>query len=487
MTQSATKRIAKNFSWLFVGSVISGTLNFLLIIYLARTLHVAVYGTYSFVQAFLIYLVLLVDSGLSLFGTREIAKEKSQAATVLVNILAVRLIIACLVYFICFFIILLIPMDLYLRWLFLITFLAVFYRALNTEWVFQGIEKMEYMAVARVVFSALSFALVVFLVRGPQDLLIAPAVQFIVGILVSLCLVALLFRRLLITNLKAITPKTWFEIYKKAIPLGASIILIQIYGSLDIIMLGIIHNQEVVGYYNAAYQLFNILVGIFALWQATVLPTAIAKINTDLGRAKLFIDKYLRLTLLVVIPAVAAVFIAAPSLIVLLYGPEYLPGATALRFLVWNLIVIAIGSIYSITILIAAGRYKMFLWAGAIGAGVNIFFNFVLIPPFSFVGAAIATIIAEISAASFSIFWARRILKPSFWPNFIRPLALTFVAFVASLLFLPLLNNLSGLIKPLIVMFIFLTIYGGSMLLVERKFIFNFIYEVVGKCPTPPA
>src|SRR3989339_767888 len=95
---STTKGIAKNFSWLLGGAVLSSLINFFTTIYVARILGASAFGLFVFAQAFLMYLVLIVDSGLSILGTREIAKEKENAGTVSINILAVRLILAFFVF-----------------------------------------------------------------------------------------------------------------------------------------------------------------------------------------------------------------------------------------------------------------------------------------------------------------------------------------------------------------------------------------------------
>lgn len=44
--------IVKNFSWLFVGKTVSGTVGFLLMIFIARYLGVFHYGQFSFALAF---------------------------------------------------------------------------------------------------------------------------------------------------------------------------------------------------------------------------------------------------------------------------------------------------------------------------------------------------------------------------------------------------------------------------------------------------
>ena len=157
METSVTKRMAKNFSWLSIGDIVGRGLNFLAILYIARVLGVVAFGLLNFAQAFQAYLLIIVDSGLSILATREIAKSKEKAGAISINIMAVRLIIALMVFALAVFILYFVPLSWEMRWLFIGTFLYVFYHAINSDWAFQGLEKMEYVAVSKILYSALFF------------------------------------------------------------------------------------------------------------------------------------------------------------------------------------------------------------------------------------------------------------------------------------------------------------------------------------------
>jgi len=138
------KQIARNFSWLLAGNTASGLLNFFVIVYIARVLGATAFGLVQFAQAFLLYLVIIVDAGLSTYGTREIAREPSQAGQVSSNILLLRLLIAFLTFALSLLVCLFLPIPGTLRLLLIVTFLLVFYRAMSLDWVFQGLEKIRH-------------------------------------------------------------------------------------------------------------------------------------------------------------------------------------------------------------------------------------------------------------------------------------------------------------------------------------------------------
>ncbi len=469
METSVTKKIAKNYSWLMIGSLISGTLNFITGIYIARVLGAFSFGLFRFAQAFLSYLVLMVDSGLSLFGTCEIAKNKGKAKFIFINLLVVRLILALLIYFFAFSILWLLPLSGHVRFLFLFVFGYVFYRALNTNWVFQGLEEMKYIATAKVLYAIAFFSFTFLFVKSADNLLSVPLVQSISGIVIALLFLLFLFRVLFSADKANISLKVGWRYFLISLPLGASSYLIQVYNSMDSIMLGVMDKTQVVGYYGAAYQIYYIVLAFFILWQSTAIPVASRRIKENKEKAKVFLQKYLRLTLLLIVPTAFFVSFIAPLIINIFYGSEYAEAIPALRILVWTIIPCVIGYTYGNLILIPSGKYNAFLISVAGGAVVNLVFNFALIPRFSYIGAAVATILAEVVVGVIAIYLAMKIFRLGIVKVLVKPLLFSFIAILP---FLLVSNVLFGAIA-------FIMIYLAFGLLFEHRFMFDFVKEVV--------
>ncbi|MDI6731882.1 MAG: flippase, partial [Candidatus Margulisbacteria bacterium] len=406
---SATRSIAKNFSWLLVGSIISGTINFIANVYVARVLGAASFGLFRFAQSFLAYMLLAVDSGLSTLGALEIAKNKDNAYNVTTNILLLRVLIASVVFLLGSAVVVFVPMPWEMRALLLFSFIYVFYRAVNLDWAFQGLEKMGFTAIAKV-SNALFFSLfIVVFVRSADDLLRVPLILSFSGLAVSLVFLVLFIYLFSGRRFPILSQARISQYFYDAIPLGAAAFLIQIYNNMDTIMLGFLSSAQVVGYYSSAYQVYYIVLAFYIVWQAAAIPVAGSKMNEDKHKAQVFLAKYLRLTMLAVIPAVIAVCIAAPIIIGLLYGSGYNEAIPALRWLIWTMIPCAIGYSYGVLLLIPSGDSKGFLLAVAGGALINIVLNFLLIPQYGYAGAAIATIAAETTVALIAIYLSKKI------------------------------------------------------------------------------
>ena len=399
MEISVTKRIAKNFSWLTLGEILSRGLNLFAVIYIARILGAATFGLLNIAQAFLVYLVILVDSGLSILGTREIAKEKAKAGGISLNIFVIRFVIALIIYFVSFIILLILPLTIEMRLLFMATFLFVFYRAVNTDWVFQGLERMDQIALSKILFSTLAFILTLLLVKTNNDLLRVPFIQFASGIIASIIFIYILFKYYVKATCAHLMPANWWDYFSEAIPLGAYVILIQIYYNLDTIMLGFMDKPEVVGYYNAAYKVLYVFLGFLGLWYVTSFPVVSRRWEENQKKTIEYLVKLSRLTFLVVIPIVILVNFYSLPLIKLLFGIGYITASSAMQILIWNTVLVAVSSFYGALILIPQKKSKELLFSVGTGAIVNIVLNLILIPTFSFNGAAVATLIAEAAAA----------------------------------------------------------------------------------------
>lgn len=479
MVQSTTKRIAKNFSWLMAGSIVSGGAGFLTIVYLARVLGAAAFGLFQFVQAFLLYLVVVVDSGLSLYGTREIAIEKNRTGQIAFNILVLRLLIAFVFFLASIVVIAFIPLAQEIRWLFIITFLAVFHRAMNTEWVFQGLEKMEYVAFSRGGVMLLSFFVIVLLVKDAGDLLIVPLIQLVIGSFFSLLFIIILFKKHFTTSLADLMPDSWWKIFLLSFPLGASIVFMLICDNMDTILLGFMTNPMVVGYYSAAYRILYIVAGVMSVWSTVVFPVFNKKLVESNENAERFMDKYMRLTMLAALPLIIFIFLFAPLIILFVFGSQYNASIIVLQVLIWSVIPMVIGNTYGSLILISKGYFKQYLWTVAVGALVNVVINLMLIPLFGAVGSAIAMISACLVSGLLALYFSRKIFNLSLIRYVVKPGIIVLLSFVAYFFACWLFNGYGNNLRIAMSSVTFIIVSVVLILVIERGFIFDFAKEVL--------
>ncbi len=93
-----------------------------------------------------------------------------------------------------------------------------------------------------------------------------------------------------------------------------------------------------------------------------------------------------------------AVTVRAPSIIHLIYGEAYLQFSSVLVIHIWAVVFVFMG-VVTLPCLIVEGLAHLTFQRTLMGAIINIVLNFLLIPHYTVVGAAIATVISQAVAS----------------------------------------------------------------------------------------
>jgi stage V sporulation protein B len=125
------------------------------------------------------------------------------------------------------------------------------------------------------------------------------------------------------------------------------------------------------------------------------------------------------ITALVIPIGVGGTLLAMPILN-LVFGPQYLRGAIVFQILIWVVSLSSINSVYGYG-LIGCDRVKKYTLAISIGTIANLILNFLLIPSYGLIGAAIATLLSEGVMFTLMVIQFEKIVKVQFWKFLLRP------------------------------------------------------------------
>jgi O-antigen/teichoic acid export membrane protein len=115
----------------------------------------------------------------------------------------------------------------------------------------------------------------------------------------------------------------------------------------------------------------------------------------------------LKIMLWLACPLVLGGVVLARPIIFCLYGSEYLPAVTAFQLLIFSVLTVYTSTPFSSSLL-AAQKYNQYFYSVLVGAIVNIVANLYLIPHYSLIGAAVATLISEILVWSLLYYYYSR-------------------------------------------------------------------------------
>ncbi len=224
------------------------------------------------------------------------------------------------------------------------------------------------------------------------------------------------------------------QLIRYSFPLLITATLLNLMSWIDTIMLGYFKSAEVVGVYNAVYPIVGFLSLVIASMGFVYVPVA-SKLwglnNTEpVGSIYAVMTKW---CFLLTFPIFALVFVYPEFLITKLYGAQYVGGATALRILAMGFIANSYFG-FNYHTLLASGDSDFLMKCSVASAGLNALINFILIPEYGMVGAAIGTAVSYASIEVLMTLRAWRKQKMHPFTSMYRKLTAVCIFMVVSML-----------------------------------------------------
>lgn len=394
MKNFLTSKIASNLFSLSSAEIAKRLLGFFTLVYLGRVLDKEGFGVIGFASAFISYFVLVVNFGFSTYGTREISKDEKNIAKYVNSIISIKILLALFLGLILIIYTVLSTKNIITKYVVLITGINLFVDAIALNWVFQAIEKMQFIAVRQILSGLISLVGVIFFVHSQNDVIIAASILAVSALFGNMWLIPIYQKMFARIKFQFSIP-FWKELVKESFPLAVASVMIGIYYNLDMVMLGYMKPDSDVGVYNAAYKIFLLGIVPFQLIFSAFFPSLS---RVGLKKSEEFnstILNYAKLILGSGIISGVVLLTFSERIILLVFGESYLASAVPLSILAINVMVISV-NVFLGNPMIAWGKQKEYSIAIALGAISNIILNFILIPKYSYIGAAFATLLSEI-------------------------------------------------------------------------------------------
>jgi O-antigen/teichoic acid export membrane protein len=387
------RRIFKNIFSLSLAEVANKGITLIYFTYLARILLPEGFGVLNWATAFVVYFVYLVDLGFGVVGPREIARYPDKIKRYVNNITSIKLSSSIILYTILTVIVIFINKPDYVKYLLLISGLNIFANAILLNWVFQGIEKMEIIAIRQVTTSLLNLAGIILLVHSPDDIIIAMSV-IIASMLINSTWMFFYYIKSFGGIKFEYNYNFWKELLSASVPVSLTMFIAVLYNNLSIFLLGILSpHYEEAGIYAAAYRIFVFTMVPTGILQNAFIPQLSRSVSLEEKRK--FTEKYVLFTFLAG-TIISAGFFTYSDFITGIFGAEFKESSLILKLLMIAGLFAFINVSYNSPLLSWKYEKKIFI-AMSIGGIVNIILNIALIPYYGSVGAAIAAISTEFS------------------------------------------------------------------------------------------
>lgn len=372
--------------------------------YITRILGPNNFGLVNFVINTIDYFLLFATLGITTIGTREIAAARedrevtNQVFSRILGLNGLCTIITLIIYFAC---ILLIPAFRDSSKLFFVGSAKIIFTLFSVEWFFTGIENFRYITIRSLIIKSLYVILVFILVNQSEDYYIYFILTIGVVVINSVVNFGYAFRfvSLIPSELKS---KVYF---KQNLQLGIYAIMTSMYITFNVMFLGIVCNNEEVGFYSAAVKLYFIGVSLFGAFTSVMLPrvSSLAASNMCSNITK-YIHMSFKIVAFTAIPIIFIGLIYAPEIIYILSGDGYTESVTPMR-----IIMPATVLVWSSLIMVYQGFIPLhkdgIILRASICAGIlALSLNIILTPNLGAIGSALVLLACEICVTIYYVY-----------------------------------------------------------------------------------
>ncbi|MBD1806361.1 flippase [Microcoleus sp. FACHB-SPT15] len=398
------RQILGNTAWLFTEKIVQMGLGLLVGVWVARYLGPEQFGRFNYATALVGLFGPFAKLGLDSIVIRNLARDSSYKNETLGTAFVLKLIGSIVMLFVAVGVITISTPDatannIEARWLVGIVAAGAIFQSFEIiDYWFQSQVQAKYSVWARNVAYVVISVVKVVLIQTK-----APLVAFAIAMATEYALSAIGF--VITYQLQGNLIKAWQVnlryaklLLKDSWPLILSGIVIMIYMRIDQIMLGQMVGDKSVGIYSAA-------VKISELWY--FVPAAIVNsVFPSIVQAKQISETvyYERMQKLFNVVTVLAYAVAIPvtflsdRIVTLIYGEYYLEAGAILNVHIWCGLFVSLGVAREIW-LTTEGLMKFSAATTAVGAAVNVVLNYFLIDKYGGLGAAFATVVAQILSA----------------------------------------------------------------------------------------
>lgn len=391
-----TRQVARNTSFHFIGKAIALLFNLLAFALIARYLGRFGFGEFTTIVAFLQFFAILTDFGLYVFFIQKCGLPGVNQEKILGSFLGLKLVLSIGILSMAPLIAFFIPQYSLAIKLGVILAAGSFVCGSLIQLLtgfFQVKMQMNKVMISEIIGKAILVLLVILSIYTKLNIWAFLVAMTLAGLTSFIILYRFAFK---IMPIKWIFNwQEWKQIIKQSWPIGLSVVLTTIYFKGDTIILSLFRSQEEVGIYGVAYRILEALIMAPPIFMGLILPyLSRAWAEKKLKDFEKIFQKSFDFFAIIVWPLLIGTWLLASSLVTLLAGKDFGISAQPLRILMVAVCFIFLGTLTTYSV-IAIEKYREMLKYYLIAAVFAAIGYLILIPRFSYFGAAWVTVLVE--------------------------------------------------------------------------------------------
>jgi O-antigen/teichoic acid export membrane protein len=393
------KRFAVNVASLFSVQIANFLLPLLTVPYVVRIIGPDKLGLLNFSQAYVTYFSLLINYGFDMAAVRSIAanrEDKEATNRIFSQVMAGKALLWVLSTIVFAIVTMANPEFRGHLFLHVCTYLVCIGTVLSPFWLYQAMEDLGRVAIFNLAVKLILSLSVFLLIHKAEDYFYQNLAISASQIIVSVAALYVAMRRFGIKFTWPTGPELRTR-FKEDRTIFFSSVMITIYASSNVFILGLISLPYNVGIYSAGTRLESMadsFVGL-ALNQALFPVVAQAFGQGREQGLKMVRTTFFPLFFLMVLVAVG-LWIVAPFFITLLYGAKFQEAITILRIVCVLPLIIGLSSLFGLHTMLNLRMDRAFFMVTAVGSVVGLGLNLLLVNRFAHIGAAYALVLTEL-------------------------------------------------------------------------------------------
>lgn len=407
--QKMKNSVKKNLVYQMIYQAFMMVTPFLTVPYLAEVFGPGNIGQVSFVNNIVNYFVMFAALGIGTYGNREVAcvrKDKEKIAHTFIDIFFVHFLWGLMILAGYILFCLIAEKN---RILYMISCISVLSAILDISWFYAGMEAFLVTIWRNVLMRLLSIAAIFLFVHSEGDLILY------LGINVGSTFAGQLLTWCALPRYIPLVKPDFHQMWKHVRPLlilFIPIIALNVYHQMDKTIIGLLSQEEELGYYTYAQKLTAVPVSLFGVVSTVFMPrlTNMTECHKE-KEAKTLLRTMYRIHLFVGIGAFWGILGIADTFTVLFLGESFERSAVLMKYLAATIPVIGISNVIGNGYLLPLKKDKIWIWSLVAGGMVNMAADIVSIPIFGAAGAAWGTVLAESAVLAIQFYLCRRELS----------------------------------------------------------------------------
>lgn len=362
--------------------------------YIARVIGSSGMGKYTYENSIAYYFVMFIMLGLNNYGNRTIARVRDDKEAMSKNfceIYLMQIVIGIVVTILYFIFCIISAKNNSLRWIMII---YIFSAVIDINWFFFGLEKFQLIVLRNTIIKIITTICIFIFIKEKKDLYLYVIIMLSGTFISNLMLWMIVFNNIALTKVKF---NNVIQHLKHNLLLFIPIVAVSLYKYMDKIMLGIFSEIKQVGFYEYSEKIIQIPMALVNSLGIIMLPKMSNLVVNNRNKDE---ERYISTSILFAEFSSSSLCFGlmgiAKEFVPFFYGNGYSICVYLFYILLPSCCFIAFANVIRTQYLIPHRMDIIYIKSVILGAIVNFIFNIILILHFQAIGAAIATLMAEI-------------------------------------------------------------------------------------------